>query len=377
MNRVGPLVRITSCIAAALLVIVATLATELAPASGASHTPTVGRSIDGDVEPITFEQLAALDELTGAHADVLRLYWAYFDRVPDPSGALFWIDQHDQCVSLRRIAEEFERSAEFRATYGELANGGFVHLLYRNVLDRTADPLGFAYWKELLETEVIDRAELMLLVAAAPEFRNRHPLPSDDVPGRPCVAPTTPSSVSRTYELHGHEPFATVGPVTLLLPSRAVERIGFHESNHDGAGQMQMLTVTPPMMTMETRNRDTVSRGAADIAAHPMFDIVSPVTGTVIRAGGYTLYCHHRDNSAVIEPDDRPGWEVKVLHMQDLAVGVGDRVVAGETLLADRPTVFPFRSQIDEFTAEPSWGHIHIEVVDPSIPDRPSRGGGC
>ena len=140
---------------------------------------------------------------------------------------------------------------------------------------------------------------------------------------------------------------------------------------------MQMLTVTPPMMTMETRNRDTVSRGAADIAAHPMFDIVSPVTGTVIRAGGYTLYCHHRDNYAVIEPDDRPGWEVKVLHMQDLAVGVGDRVVAGETLLADRPTVFPFRSQIDEFTAEPSWGHIHIEVVDPSIPDRPSRGGGC
>ena len=34
-------------------------------------------------------------------------------------------------------------------------------------------------------------------------------------------------------------------------------------------------------------------------------------------------------------------------------------------------------SQVDEFTAEPSNPHVHLEVIDTSIPDRPSSGGGC
>jgi hypothetical protein len=53
-------------------------------------------------------------------------------------------------------------------------------------------------------------------------------------------------------------------------------------------------------------------------------------------------------------------------------------VTAGETLLAPRPTQLPFESQVDEFrTAEPAWPHVHMEVVDPTIPDRPNPGGGC
>jgi hypothetical protein len=66
-----------------------------------------------------------------------------------------------------------------------------------------------------------------------------------------------------------------------------------------------------------------------------------------------------------------------VLHMTGLRVRPGDRVVAGETVLADRAHKLPFESQVDEITAEPAWPHVHVEVVDPSIPDRPSPGGGC
>jgi hypothetical protein len=58
-------------------------------------------------------------------------------------------------------------------------------------------------------------------------------------------------------------------------------------------------------------------------------------------------------------------------------VRAGDHVAAGETVLARGPTPLPFESQVDEFTAEPSWPHVHIEVVDPSIPNRPRGGGGC
>ncbi len=38
--------------------------------------------------------------------------------------------------------------------------------------------------------------------------------------------------------------------------------------------------------------------------------------------------------------------------------------------------VLPFRSQVDDDTAVPHWPHVHVEVVDPSVPDRPT-GGGC
>jgi hypothetical protein len=31
----------------------------------------------------------------------------------------------------------------------------------------------------------------------------------------------------------------------------------------------------------------------------------------------------------------------------------------------------------DLATVAPAWPHVHVEVVDPSIKDRPTPGGGC
>jgi hypothetical protein len=329
-------------------------------------------------EAITFDDIAGLDELTREHAEVLRLYWVYFDRAPDPLGALYWLDQFEQCQSLQNIARFFEVSEEFRLTYGALDTAEFVDLVYVNALDRLPDGEGRAYWIDLIRRSVIDRSGLMVLFSISPEFRGNHPLPSENVPGRGCRNETVPFDQSpRSYALEPWPAFARVGDLTLLQPSAAVELIGFHESSHDGAQSIDPTGGPTAWVTMDSRNRDTTARGAADIAAHPLMEIRAPVTGTVIRAGGYVLYCRYSDDYAVIEPDDRPGWEVKVLHMRGLQVGRGDRVVAGETVLASGPNQFPFSSQIDELTANPSWPHVHIEVVDPSIPDRPSPGGGC
>ena len=174
-----------------------------------------------------------------------------------------------------------------------------------------------------------------------------------------------------------YEPFATFAEVTLLHPSNRVERIGFHESNHDGARQLEPTSTAVNAMVLETRNRGNGSHTAADIVVQPGTEIRSPVTGTVLRAGGYILYCKHNDDFVVIEPDAHPGWEVKLLHISGVTVSAGDRVEAGITVLAPMATPLPFDSQVDEFTGEPSWPHVHIELVDPSIPDRPSSGGGC
>lgn len=174
-----------------------------------------------------------------------------------------------------------------------------------------------------------------------------------------------------------YPPFATVGGVTLRLPSDAVELVGFHESNHDGARQLIVVPGGTRKMTLPTRDRGTGSRSAADIVSSPSRVIRAPVTGRVLRGGNYTLYCDHTDGYVVIEPDGHPGWEVKVLHITGVQVGAGDRVSAGATVIARHPTELPFRSQVDRYTADRNWPHVHVEVVDPSIPDRPSPGGGC
>ena len=173
-------------------------------------------------------------------------------------------------------------------------------------------------------------------------------------------------------------PFAVVGPLTLVHPAALVERVGFHESNHDGAQQLSPLPSAVGPVTLESRERDTGARGAADIVVDPATEIRSPVTGVVKRGGVYTLYCDHKDNFAVIEPDARPGWEVKLLHMVGLRVRAGQRVVAGQTLIAESARKLPFESQVDELAAPLSaWPHVHIEVVDPTIKDRLTPGGGC
>jgi hypothetical protein len=171
---------------------------------------------------------------------------------------------------------------------------------------------------------------------------------------------------------------ASVGPITLVHPSRRVERVGFHESNHDGARPLTALPTAAAPVTLEARERGTGGRTAADVVVDPAVEIRSPVTGRVKRAGGYVLYCKHADDYVVIAPDAQTAWEVKVLHIDGVRVRAGDRVVAGRTVLAPRPTTLPFESQVDELrTADPAWPHVHVEVVDPAVKDRPTPGGGC
>jgi len=193
----------------------------------------------------------------------------------------------------------------------------------------------------------------------------------------PAPPTTLPPPPPRIVHEQAYSPFATVRGVTLVHPALRVERVGFHQANHDGAQQMETVAGAASPLMMEDRERGTPGQTAADVVVDPVAEIRSPVTGRVLRGGGYILYCRIADDYVVIEPDAHRGWEVKVLHIDGLQVRPGDRVTAGETVLAPRATQLPFESQVDEFrTAEPAWPHVHIEVVDPSIPDRPNPGGG-
>ncbi len=171
-------------------------------------------------------------------------------------------------------------------------------------------------------------------------------------------------------------PFAIADGIEMVTPSDRVEMVGFHEANHDGTRQMEVRPGVVPILTLESRERGTQSRTAADVVVDPDLPVYAPVTGRVLRAGGYTLYCDNLDSFVVIEPVGRPGFEVKVLHILANDVLPGDQVEAGITQIAPGPTPLPFESQVDEFTGEPSWPHVHIEVVNTAIPDIRSPNSG-
>lgn len=189
----------------------------------------------------------------------------------------------------------------------------------------------------------------------------------------PTLAASACEAAQRAMDL---PPFAETGGITLRQPSTTVEMIGFHEANHDGAQQLHQAPSAPDRtVTMDSRDRTTGSQSSADIVAHPERAVRAPVSGTVKRAGTYRLYCDYRDDYVVIDPDAHPGWEVKLLHIDGVRVSPGDRVEAGTTVLAPRPTQLPFESQVDRYSADRNWPHVHLEVVDPSIPNESS--GSC
>ena len=244
-------------------------------------------------------------------------------------------------------------------------------------IDRTTEPV----WEFAPLPAPADAPEPDPVPEPEPE-PEAQPEPEEAVEPEPTVEveaepPAEAAAGSRVVTESGWSAFATVSGIVLHHPAAQVERIGFHEANHRGARQLEVLPDAIAPITLDSRGRDTGSRSAADIVVDPEGEVRSPVTGTVIRAGTYVLYCDYSDDFVVIDPDARPGWEVKLLHIAGVQVQPGDRVEAGVTTLAPRSTPLPFESQVDKHTAEPSWPHVHVEVVDPSIPNPPSSGSGC
>lgn len=195
----------------------------------------------------------------------------------------------------------------------------------------------------------------------------------------PTATPTaTPSAAAaRNVTATGLRPLGRVGTINLSLPVGLIEIIGFHEAGHPGSKAINAAGTGVEMMTLASRSRGTAPRSAADIVVPPGEPVFAPASGTVVSAGSYVLYCEHEDSLVYIEPDGFPGWQVRVFHVSGTLPQVGSRVVGGVTRIADGARVLPFESQVDEFTSEPSWPHVHIEVVDTTVADDRPAGPGC
>ncbi len=95
--------------------------------------------------------LVASNEADDRVHAVTRLYQAYFLRTPDHSGLTYWLNRRGEGRTLVSISSSFATSSEFVRRYGSLSNTAFVNRVYQNVLGRTADANGLAYWKARLD----------------------------------------------------------------------------------------------------------------------------------------------------------------------------------------------------------------------------------
>jgi Tol biopolymer transport system component len=107
---------------------------------------------------------AIVDLAHGAFDDhrgpVIRLYWAFFERLPDQGGLDYWVGKHAGGTTLKQIAQAFAKSSEFQNHYGPLTDTDFVTLVYQNVLERNPDAPGLAHWIDRIQHGV-SRGEMM------------------------------------------------------------------------------------------------------------------------------------------------------------------------------------------------------------------------
>ncbi len=179
---------------------------------------------------------------------------------------------------------------------------------------------------------------------------------------------------------------AHVGQLQLLLPSLEVVLVGFHEASfQDAVGLGPIGTLIDNQNTTkfvddqvgrgETDFHILASRGryqgattAVDVVLAPGINVLSPVTGTVTDVRKYQLYGRYEDTRIEIQPDDAPELRIVLIHVRGVDIRTGDRVVGGETILAEEANVFPFSSQVDRYTEPDRYGHVHIEVKPPGQP---------
>ncbi|MFV0523512.1 MAG: DUF4214 domain-containing protein [Acidimicrobiales bacterium] len=151
-------------LACLVLIAALTVGPFVSPAPAAAASCTIGAP---DAAYAATVEGSALD------ARSWRLYQAYFLRQPDPVGQAYWLGQMRAGLSLGSMSYLFERSAEFEARYGRVDNGGFLNLVYANVMCRPPDPDGFGYWLDRLNRGLVNRGDLMLLFSESAEFQLR------------------------------------------------------------------------------------------------------------------------------------------------------------------------------------------------------------
>jgi hypothetical protein len=99
----------------------------------------------------------------GIPGQAYRLYQAAFNRTPDPAGLGFWIDAMARGATADQVAAGFVTSKEYLDTYGSAPTSDqVVTKYYQNILHRTGEYAGYAFWKDVLDRKAAPPAAVLL-----------------------------------------------------------------------------------------------------------------------------------------------------------------------------------------------------------------------
>ena len=118
------------------------------------------------------EKLASSLDVDFNHSDVAvltRMYHAMFGRAPDEGGLNFWLERHDDGVSLGAIADEFIVSAEAQGLAGHGSDAAFIDQLFATALNRAPSSEEKTLLLEHLQNGVYDRGQVLLDVSESEE----------------------------------------------------------------------------------------------------------------------------------------------------------------------------------------------------------------
>gem|GEM_PF-3908347 len=165
------------------------------PNGNGGHTPInptalVNAAFDND-KPIYIDP--KISSVTIPEAQILRLYKAYFNRVPNQEGFEYWLDIYQEGDSLEEIAEYFTGSSEFFTRFSKLSESEYIDQLYLRVLGRLPDEEGKIYWLDEFEEENITRSSIVVYFSEGPEMKQRYKSQSEVIIGSLIHFDRTPS----------------------------------------------------------------------------------------------------------------------------------------------------------------------------------------
>jgi Tol biopolymer transport system component len=193
--------------------------------TNAEKTAWEERLANGEVVPEqVIDELAHSTAWAGKRAPVIRLYWAFFLRVPDKPGMDYWIGEANKGLSLPKMASKFAQSQEFKTEYGPLSNSAFVTAIYQNVFDRDPEPAGLAYWKGQLDSGAKTRGDVMVGFSESAEGRLLLSPAVDSVLVWLGMLRTVPPS---SWSIDGLAEVYSIGEPPEIIPEAILERTDY------------------------------------------------------------------------------------------------------------------------------------------------------
>jgi outer membrane protein assembly factor BamB len=141
-----------------------------AAATSAQRTTWLNDLASGAKTPVDVVDAAEAFPYWQKQSPIIRLFQAYFLRLPDKSGLAYWTGKSRAGTRIGAISQQFARSSEFTRRYGELTNRRFVEQIYLNVLGRQGDAAGINSWTAKLDAKTKTRGEVMVGFSESSEY---------------------------------------------------------------------------------------------------------------------------------------------------------------------------------------------------------------